>query len=1154
MARARNRRFAAVVTLLILGLTPVPGFAAPRPEARPLPTTASAAAPGDPGAPLPELDLATHPSERWIVQLAEPPAVRSDEALARPEAASPRTGGGRFARAARETQAYLRFLHDRQLDVAETIARAAPGAKVERSYQVVLNGLAVAMSPDQADVVRRLPGIRAVTPDIPFQLTTYATPGQVGAPAVWERLGGTEQAGDGVKIAVIDSGIYVAHDGEGRHVGNPCFDDDDYTAPPGFPKGDTRFTNDKVIVARAYFRRDDPPTPGDDTPLPGPKGDSHGTHVAGTAACNPATPVTVDGVSVTISGVAPRAYLMNYRVFYPSQSPDDFQNRNAYVAELVDAFDDAVSDGADVISNSWGASYTNTLGWPDPMVEAAEAAVDAGISVVFANGNRGPDQATASSPALSSQVIAVGAVTKGVTTVAGHVDVTGPPPVPAELGGLPAGSARFGPAITSEVGPAPYVPAETVAGDGSTLGCSLPDGASPFPGGSLAGRMALIERGRCELSEKVFNAQRGGALAALVYNHASGGDTLQAMGPGAHSEEVAIPSWFLRRSQGLAMRDFHTAHPGQAQARFTYAPRLASNPADVVASFSSRGPSTEKALKPDLVAPGVDVLSAGYAGGEHPATFSGFGTSSGTSMAAPHATGAAALLRQLHPDWTPAQVKSALVTTASEEVFLSPSRTTSAGVLDRGGGRIDVARAADPGLTFDRPTVSAGELGPGDTEAVTLRATNVDDRDEVWDVVAVEGGGPQTGENFDLSVSRQRIEVGENGQRAITVRITTLPDALPDSYEGAIVFTNRSDGRRLHVPVWLRVVPQDKRADVLLLDDDGSSLDPRFRDYAPIYRETLATIDTSHDYLDLGVEQMPDYSELFHYRAVLLFTGDNDSSDTSGLTESAQNTLIQWLDSGGRLWASGQNLAETTDTNTLTSERLGRSRLYHGYLGLAFQAASLYPGAAPRPTAEGRGPMSGVVVDLSPGGDGAGNQHSIEASSPMPDTDTYQASDTTRPLFLPRGGTQQGTAIAFGRASEPALGLHEPEYRYRTVALGFGLEGINSDTGFATRQEVARRTLAWLFDRITLEVLPTGPLTQEIATFTAQPISSVGARFVSFRWDFGDGSPIQSTTAPTAHHRYPASGTYLLRVEVTDSLGHRAIATEEVDTRAWKLE
>lgn len=1148
----------AVVILLVLGLTGVPGFAlAPPQRAAASAPAAQAAAPAREAAATPRgattpprpaavPDLATHPARRWIVQLADPPAARYPGGVgALPATAPEATGRRRLAVGAPSTQAYLNFLHARQRDAFSAIAASVPGAYVERSYQLVLNGLAVRMSAAQAARVRQLPGVRAVTPDVAFRPTMYATPQQVGAPTAWEQLGGSDKAGAGVKIAVIDSGIYVTYDGEGRYAGNPCFNDAGFTAPPGYPKGDTRFTNDKVIVARAYFREDDPPVAGDETPLPGPEASAHGTHVAGTAACNPATPVTVDGVTTAISGVAPRAHLMNYRVFYSSQSPDDFQNGNAYVAELVEAFEDAVADGADVISNSWSATYYNTLGWPDPMVEAAESAVDAGIVVVFANGNDGPEEATTSSPALSSKVIGVGAVTKEVTTVVGDIDVTGPAPVPPGLVDLAAAPARFGPSPGAQVGPARYVPAEAVTGDAQ--GCSQSNGASPFPPGSLTGRIALIERGSCSFSEKVFNAQRGGAAAAIVYNDTRGGDTLQAMGPGAHAEEVSIPSWLVRRSHGVALRDFHAAHPDLAEARFVYAPRIASNPGDVVAGFSSRGPSSEKRLKPDVTAPGVDILSAGYAPGGYPVAFTGFGAVSGTSMAAPHVAGATALLRQLHPAWTPAQIKSALMTTASEEVFRDSTRTTRAGVLDRGAGRIDLARAADPGLTLDLPGISLGERGPGDGDEVTLRAENVTGRRELWEVSTVERGSPEAAEHFDLSTGQNRIDVPADGQRHITVRVTTRPDAAPRSYEGAVVLSNRRTGRRLHVPVWLRVVPGEIRADVLLLDDDGSSVADRFRDYAATYRDTLDSLGTTYDHLDLGVTPLPAHSELFHYRAVVLFTGDNDSFETSGLTEADQKTLTQWLDSGGRIWASGQNLAETTDSNPLTSDRLGRSRLYHGYLGLAFESGSLYPGAPPRPTAEGRGPMQGLLVDLSPGGDGAGNQQSIEGSSPMPDTDTYQAADTTRAFFVPNGvETSAGSAVAFGRASQPTLETSRPEYRYRSVSLGFGLEGVNSDSGFATRREVARRILAWLLDRVTLEVVPDGVISQQDAAFTARPTSSVGAGFVQFRWDFGDGSPIATTRTPVVRHRYPPHGTYLLRVEATDSLGHRSIVTTRV--------
>src|SRR5262249_30262431 len=156
-------------------------------------------------------------------------------------------------------------------------------------------------------------------------------------------------------------------------------------------------------------------------------------------------------------------------------------------------------------------------------------------------------EATTGAPANSPKVIGVGAVTKTATITPGAVDVTAPAPVPATLTGLDVGTASFGPPLTAGFGPAGDLPAHSVATNGSSLGCSLAGDVSPFPAGSLTGRIALIERGTCTFSEKVFNAQRGGAVAAFVYNNAANGDALQSMGPGAHASVVTIHSLFLRR-------------------------------------------------------------------------------------------------------------------------------------------------------------------------------------------------------------------------------------------------------------------------------------------------------------------------------------------------------------------------------------------------------------------------------------------------------------------------------------------------------------------------------------------------------------------------------------------------------------------------------
>ena len=209
--------------------------------------------------------------------------------------------------------------------------------------------MAVRMSKAQAAKVRRMKGVVAVTPDIPYQPTMYATPAQINAPALWAQVGGQANAGRGVKVAIIDSGVYVTKDAAGNYAGNPCFNDAGYTMPAGYPKGDTRFTNKKVIVARAYFRPAPfaPPTAGNDTPIQGPGGSPHGTHTGGTVGVQ--REYAHGPRQLTLSGIAPAAYLMNYRIFYPSQSPDAFENGNGWVVEIVQAIEDAVADGADVL-------------------------------------------------------------------------------------------------------------------------------------------------------------------------------------------------------------------------------------------------------------------------------------------------------------------------------------------------------------------------------------------------------------------------------------------------------------------------------------------------------------------------------------------------------------------------------------------------------------------------------------------------------------------------------------------------------------------------------------------------------------------------------------------------------------------------------------
>jgi subtilisin family serine protease len=929
---------------------------------------------GAPDAAAP--DRSAVPASRWLVQLREP-------------ALGGRGAGPAAAEARRTVEAGQRLLSTR-------LGREAPRSSVLRAYTVTLNALAVRMTGAEARQVRSWPEVLAVTPDLPHRPATYATPGQIGAGEAWKGLGGQDHAGEGMKIAVIDSGVYATRDAEGRYAGNGCFDDTGYEPLPGYPRGDRRFTNNKVVVARAYFRPDAPPAAGDDGALPGPGGTGHGTHVAATAACNAGTHAQSWAGPVSISGVAPRARLLSYRVFYPTaRTDDDFSDGNAYTVELVAAIEDAVRDGADVIVGSWGSSYRSTLAWPDPMVRAADGAVDAGVVTVLAVGNDGPESGTALSPALSPKVIGVGAVTRDAVLA------------------RPA--------------------------DGTTVPT-----VSPVPG-------------------------------------------------------------------------------------------------DVVPAFSARGPGPDGNLKPDLVAPGVDVLSAGLGGGGHPRSLLGFGPATGTSMAAPHVAGAAAVVRQRHPAWSPSQVRSALMTTADEAVYLDDGHTYVAGVLERGAGRVDLGAAIEPGLTLEPPALGAGLLPRGAELRMGITARDAGRGNGTWDAAVTLPSGMQ---GTEVSVDPARIDVVDRGTAALDLRIRVGREAPPGDAEATLVLTSRGTGRRLHVPLWFSVAAEPA-VDVLLLDGDGSTPGGSRPDYAARYTLLLDRLGRTHRSVDLAAEPVPSLGELRTFRMAVLFTGDRDGTDTA-ISRDGQNRLARWLDEGGRIWVAGQNTAEAMDVHPAAFPALGRSRLYHGFLGLAFAAPSLWEGTAPRPTLTGAGPFDGITVDLSPGA-GVAAQRSIEGARPVWDTDSYAARPTTLPLFVrvssPTGSrVPEGTAAGFGRSSEPSLEEPRREFRYRSVWTGFGIEGVNTAGGWAGPDEVARRAVDWLLEDPSVTLPPASASAGRQTVLAAR----AGPGLRTFRWDPGDGTPPVRTDAPSYAHTYAAPGTYVVRVEATGALGHRVVAAGSV--------
>ena len=1082
-------------------------------------------------------------SHRLIVELQSPPLALWYKAVSRAQDA-----GGRLDVTSSEAEGYVAQLEAEQAAFVQAMQTALPDATVatytnERgepaatTYQVVLNAVAIDPGTTNTEaamrVLQKMSGVKRVYRDYLNKPAMYASIPLIDAPAMWADLGGQDVSGEGIIIASVDTGVYAP---------NPFFDPTGFAYPSGYPVGDARFTTEKVIGARAYFRPWDPPTPGDDTAWPGPNGSSHGTHTAGTAAGNMDTVANVAGLEYTISGVAPKAQILSYRVFYPTSSE---YSGSAFDAEIVMAFEAAVLDGADVINYSAGG-YSGVMPWASATVLAREAAWDAGVFVSHSAGNEGPGYSTTTDG--SPKVMEVGASTTDGTIAAGFIDVASPAPVPPELTGFPFGECLFCKTVPvgTTFGPEPYTDVATVTDGGTNTLC---DGETVT--GDLTGQIALISRGGCFFSDKVWNAQQAGAVAAIVYNNA--GDGLINMSLGSHEGDTfTIPGAFIGQTNGEGMLTWLAANPG-AEAQFDFTGRQIGAVPDVMASFSSRGPAFARFLEPDVTAPGANILSAGYApGATGVAQHMGFGAVGGTSMAAPHVAGAAALLKQMNPTWTPSQIMSALKSTSVTQMWLDDDMTMPTSVLDMGAGRIGLGEAGDPGLTFAPSSLSFGAHEAGATPTLTVQATDVTGIAATYEVSATTDAG------VTATVSIDNLLVPASGTASFDVTVDTT-GADPGDYGG---FVWLDDGTHMnHIPLWVRVEAPMAAADVLLIDNDFSYL-LDYPDYTGFYTNTLENLGVTYDYYNADMyfanpRTIPTAAELAAYDVIIYWSGDNYNPDgtftvATPLTVIDMQILTDWQFNGGRLLVTGQDLASAWDA--LDSDGDGYF-IYSGNLGTKYVQDSLFdPGYAgvlpPAPSVMGMpgSPLNGVVLDLSGAGDGAANQYYVDEVELAPFGDT-SAPETIKPILAAiDGAAQMEGYVASSRADGPTLEEPVMDFDYRTIYLSFGFEGINNDTGFTTREELMGGLLNWLTDEVEVSLAPAEGRVNEVITLDATFASSVGAEAVQYRWDFGDGSDIAVSSSPSAIHIYETEGTYYAQVEVTDSYGHTAVSEETMVT------
>ena len=705
-----------------------------------------------------------------VVQLATPPLAQYGRSL---HTTGPRR---RLNVTSRSSQAYLAHLAAAQSAAVAQLRRAVPQATVTRRYRVVLNGFAVELPARDLPALVRQGFAHRVSPSVRYTLAANESPDVIHARAYAATRGA---AGEGMKIAVVDDGIDPT---------NPFFDPRGFSYPPGFPRGGTRWTTPKVIVARSF------PGPGSGRPgrlAVDPQVSFHGTHVAGTAAgvAGTSSPGGDDHPPTGgLSGVAPRAWLGNYRVFTVPTPIGHVAN----TPEIIAAFEAAVADGMDVINFSGGGAETEPR--TDAMIDVVRNVAAAGVVPVISAGNDRDEFGfgTAGSPGTAPDAISV-AATSSSQVFAPSFRVTGAgAPESLRLVPFRPGAGTTIPASWNSTDQA-LVDVGTVVGtDGRPVDRALcgpagnpNDGRGTLPAGSLAGTIALASRGTCTFASKAARARAAGAIGLVLVDNRAG----EANGiPLA----LGMPAGMVSDLDGARLRAYLAGTGGRTTVRIgSRAERIPTGRSGVITSFSSGGPTAfGHQLKPDVSAPGGAILSATL-----PRFGGPFAVFDGTSMAAPHVAGAAALLLQRHPTWTPQQLKSALVSTAGP-AWADTARTREAPVLLGGGGLVDLLRADEP-LVFTNPvSVAFPDLDVNGGARVESRLVRVADAGGGSGTWSVELRPQSASEGATLELP-PAIAIEPGGDAHLPLVARAAADAIPGDNFGFVVLRRGDVERRI---------------------------------------------------------------------------------------------------------------------------------------------------------------------------------------------------------------------------------------------------------------------------------------------------------------------------------------------------------------------
>ncbi|MDP2293400.1 MAG: S8 family serine peptidase [Actinomycetota bacterium] len=750
----------------------------------------------------------------YIVQMADPPVVAYTGGIRGLKATKPTKG----QKVDPQSPAVVKYVS--HLDGTHDARVAAVGGRKVYSYRFAFNGFTAELTAGQAARLAADARVVAVTKDSISALDTSTTPEFLGLNAedgIWSTLSGNADgnpiaangpnsggAGEGVVVGIIDSGIWPE---------NPSFSDRDsdgrrvYQQLPGWHgkcvPGE-QFTasdcNQKLISAQ-WFGEGFGGAAGIKAAFPyefvsARAADGHGVHTASTAAGNYGVDAVIDGFSYgTISGMAPRARIAVYKTCWGIAPEGGCPN-----SDNVAAIDQAVADGVDVINYSISGTSTN---FRDPVEIAFLFAADAGVFVAASAGNSGPGASTVAHPS------------PWITTVAASThDRSGDGSVT-----LGNGATYLGASITAGVGPAPIVTSD-VAG---LAGANPAEVALCFPGtldpAVVTGKIVVCDRGVNARTDKSLAVRDAGGVGMVLVN-----TSVNSLNADVHY----VPTVHLQSTDRAAVR----AYAATVGATATIAPGVITTgqvTAPTMASFSSRGPLLAGGgdlLKPDITAPGVDVLAAysPVAAGRN------FDFLSGTSMSSPHMAGIAALMKDLYPGWSPAAIKSALMTT-SYQTTKSGTPGTFGGPFDFGAGHVEPNAAMNPGLVFDAgfndwlgflcgtqlptsfctsagvpvldpsnlnvPSVAIGDLAGSQT--VTRKITNVSGAAATF--TATTGG--LSGLSVVVSPAVVALAAGQSATVSITITNVTAP--LNTYRNGDITWTSNA-GHTARIPTVVRPV------------------------------------------------------------------------------------------------------------------------------------------------------------------------------------------------------------------------------------------------------------------------------------------------------------------------------------------------------------